>query len=131
MDLPIRVGISPTLNIRGLLADRFIPKGTVIEECPIILSPVADDKLIDKTVLGKFYFEWNDDYDCFVLGYGALMNHSDTPNARFEYGYETKTMSFVAEEDIAKGQEITINYQQGTTQPMHPEHLDYNKNIIG
>ena len=48
MEIPLRVGVSPTLNIRGLIATRDIKKNEVIERCPLILVDHRNDTAFEK-----------------------------------------------------------------------------------
>jgi uncharacterized protein len=132
MNLPITVGVSPTLHIRGILASRDIKKGEIIERCPLILYPIHQDSSLDRTVLGKYYFEWTKGYSCIVLGYGSLMNHSYTPNAKYTHDYKQKVIVFRAIKNIKKGEEVFVNYnwdpKDGT--PIESHLIDYNKNIL-
>jgi hypothetical protein len=110
MFLPIKVGISPTLKIRGILAVKDIKKGHVVERCPVVLMSVSNDEYLDKTALKNYYFEWNKKFSAVVLGYGSLYNHSYTPNAQYVYNYHKKLMVYRAIKDIKKGEELFINY---------------------
>lgn len=110
MFLPITIGISPSLKIRGLLATKDIKKGQVIERCPVILLRSKHDTYIDHTALKNYYFYWNRHQSAVVLGYGSLMNHSYKPNAQYVYNYHKKIMVFRAIKHIKKGEEIFINY---------------------
>lgn len=115
MYLPIQVGISPTLNIRGIIAAEDIKKGQIIERCPIVLIPIQQDSILKETVFNNYTFEWNKTYSAFVLGYGSLYNHSYTPNARYNMNYPHKQIVFTAIKDIAKGEEIFVNYNYEPT----------------
>jgi SET domain-containing protein len=110
MFIPITVGISPTLKIRGVLAAKDIKKGQVIERCPVVLMNAKHDSYVDHTALKNYYYEWNKKYSAVVLGYGSLYNHSYTPNAQYVYNYHKKLMVYRALKDIKKGEEIFINY---------------------
>jgi uncharacterized protein len=132
MNLPIEVGISPTLHIRGIIASRDIRKGEVIEKCPLILYPVSQDDLIEKTVLGKYYYDWSKEYGCIVLGYGSLINHSYTPNTKYYHNYTSKVLTYRAIKDIKKGEEILVNYNwdPASQTPLEGHLIDYNKGIV-
>jgi uncharacterized protein len=94
---------------RGVFATKAIKKGTVIEQAPILLVPVQH--LVGglySPVLARFFYLWNKKNVAISLGYGSLYNHSYRPNA--EYCYGTMTMTYTALRRIAKGEEITINY---------------------
>src|SRR3989344_9461836 len=129
MFIPIIVGISPTLKIRGVLAAKDIKKGQVIERCPVILSAVTQDPDIEKTAIGNYYFAWNQKYSATVLGYGSLINHSYTPNAQYVYNYHKKLMVFRAIKNIKKGEEIFTNYNYfpRSKKKLDPGHLKKNK----
>jgi SET domain-containing protein len=94
---------------RGVFARKDIPKGTVIERAPVLLVPVQH--LVGglySPVLARFFYLWNKTDVAISLGYGSLYNHSYRPNA--EYCFGTMTIIYAARRHIAKGEEITINY---------------------
>ena len=39
-----------------------------------------------------------------------LMNHSYSPNVKYEYNYKNDTIKFRAIRNISAGEELTINY---------------------
>ena len=110
MDIPIRVGISPTLNIRGLIAARDIKKNEILERCPIILVDHHTDTAFKNTILNRYCFEWTKTHSALVLGYGSLYNHSYTPNVRYHFVYTTKEIFFRALRFINMGEELFVNY---------------------
>jgi SET domain-containing protein len=57
-----------------------------------------------------------------ALGYGSLYNHSYHPNARYDDRGE-QTMVFTAIQDIAPGDEITVNYN---AEPLDQSPLGFN-----
>ncbi len=89
-----------------------LPKGSLIEICPIIFIPANEVDIIHHTELHDYYFVWGENDDCaaIALGYGSLYNHSYKPNAEFILDYDQKTIDFVAIKTIPSGQEITVNY---------------------
>jgi len=121
MDIPVEVGLSPTLGIRGLLATRDIAVGEVIEHCPVILIPVAQEDALEATVLGNYYFLWNDDFYAMALGLGSLHNHSYHANTIFERDFDGQLIVFKAAKPIRQGEELTINYN-GETDDQTPIH---------
>ena len=127
MDIPVYIGKSKQLGgIRAVLAARTIQKGTVIEECPIILIPKKEWDAIDATELGHYNYAWNKAHDCIVLGYCGLVNHSFEPNAVYKRGYAKNTMRYYALKEIAPDEEITVNYN-GDPKNMDlldPDYLD-------
>ncbi len=110
MEIPIRVGISPTLNIRGLIASRDIKKNEVLERCPIVLIDHRVDTAFDNTILNRYCFEWTKSHSALLLGYGSLYNHSYTPNVRYHFAYTTKEIFFRALRPIKAGEELFVNY---------------------
>ena len=94
-----------------MFAKEKIRKGETIEICPVIILPLKDRKLMDKSHLFNYYFYWGKkNQPAIALGYGSLYNHSYTPNAEYEEDVKNKHMVFTALRDIKKGEEITTNY---------------------
>lgn len=98
---------------RGVFADRAIPAGEVIEISPMLVVGnwwVA--KLLRFTSLRNYYYQWGPERRivAFALGFGSLYNHSYDPNAVYEKDIDEETITFKARRDIAKGEEVTINY---------------------
>ncbi len=127
MHLKIKLGRSKSLkNIRCVMANEHIKKKEIIEKCPVVLIPLGDLKFIEKTVLTKYEFLWDENNDALALGYGSLLNHSDNPNVEFYADYKNKLMCFRAVKDIKLEEELFINYNQGSADdPLPEEYLDY------
>ena len=124
IQLPVSIGPSPTLNgIRGVLAARDIRVGECIEQCPVIVVPVAENQYIEQTIFDHYVYEWEENSDCLVLGYCGLSNHSYESNARYERDFTNNTMNYYAIADIPVGSEILINYNG---EPDNKEPLDTN-----
>ena len=89
-----------------------IPKGSLIEVCPVITFSTADLSKIHDTRLHDYYFLWgvNKKEGAIALGYGSLYNHHDDPNAKFEIDIENDEIRIYSIRDISGGEEITINY---------------------
>ncbi|QDU79035.1 SET domain protein [Polystyrenella longa] len=91
---------------RGIFARKFIPEGTVIEKVPVLVMQAEDTY---GTFIEDYVFEWGKDTVALALGYGSLYNHSYKANCRYEdVGRQSK--AYIAERDIEKGEEVTINY---------------------
>lgn len=120
--LPFKVGISPKLKIRGLIAVENIKKGRVIERCPLVLLDVKDEKSLEKAGLGKYYFDYTEKYNALVLGYGSLMNHSFKSNSEVWYDFKNETITFKATRNIKKGEEITFEYMSKKEIRQYPEY---------
>ncbi len=97
---------------RGVFTSEFIPIGTLIEICPVIVIPEEDLQDVHETCLHDYYFLWSDDGSegAIALGFGSLYNHSFRPNAEYITNRETQSLDVYAIEDIAAGSEITFNY---------------------
>jgi SET domain-containing protein len=92
-----------------------IPKGSIIEICPVIILSNDDTLNIHKTLLHDYYFLWEKEKNtsAIALGYGSLYNHSSTPNADFELVYGDNEIHIIALTDIPAGTEICIDYMSG------------------
>ena len=98
---------------RGVFAGDAIPKGALIEQCPVIaLTDPRDRDRLRKTGLVNYYFLWGEkrNHAAICLGWGSVYNHSFEPNARYEKVMEDRRMDFYALRDIAPGEEILVNY---------------------
>jgi SET domain-containing protein len=96
---------------RCVFAARDIPKGTLVLADPVIFVPGDESEHTDKTVVGRYVFQWNDDDDiCVVLGLGSLINHGLPENVSLVSNYEAMTMEFYALADIKAGDELVYDY---------------------
>lgn len=95
---------------RGVFTGLDIPAGSLIEICPLILIPVSQTPLIDQTEIYNYYFKWDQEYLALALGFGSIYNHSEKPNARVIYDFDTQEIQIESILDINAGDEITINY---------------------
>ena len=95
---------------RGVCARRLIRSGEVIERVPVLVLPVGEILQGDGPQrLTGYCFEWGRGTVAVALGYGSLYNHSFQPNARYD-DERGQTKVFTAIQDIAPGEEITVNY---------------------
>jgi SET domain-containing protein len=95
---------------RGVFARRPIRKGEVIERVPVLVLSIEEVRNGSGwTGLAGYCFEWGRGTVALALGYGSLYNHSYQPNARYD-DVNPRTKVFSALRDIAKGEEITVNY---------------------
>lgn len=94
----------------GVFAKAVIGVGELIEVCPVVEVSLKDSANDDeKGRLTDYFFYFGDDL-AMALGYGALYNHSYTPNAQYLKIPEQKVIEFYALTHIAVGEEITVNY---------------------
>jgi SET domain-containing protein len=95
---------------RGVFARVPIRKGMVIEKVPLMLVPASlIDGRLSHAQVDKFFFEWDRKRLAVALGFGSLYNHSYQPNARYQDG-PGACLVYKAIRNIARGEEITINY---------------------
>lgn len=128
MHIPVTIGISPTLGIRGVLAARDLRKGELIEKCPLILIPVGQEATLKQTTLGSYHYEWNNHHHALVLGYAGLCNHSYTPNVTFHIDYRNRSLNYRTLTRIKQGDELTVNYN-GWTNDHTPLEMKYFESI--
>ncbi len=101
---------------KGVFAKINIEKDTVIDIAHVVPIPNKDYKKIRKTVLFNYCYIWEDPEhnpefkNAITLSISQFINHSYEPNVRYLYDYKLKVMEFSAVRDIAKGEEILVNY---------------------
>lgn len=96
---------------RGVVATKDIKAGTLVENSPVIIMPMA---VVDNTPLDDYVWWWSDDNGGeYAVGAGFLMlyNHSSAPNVTAEYDYQAKTVKIIALVDIARGAELCWDYK--------------------
>ena len=71
--------------------------------------PAAQRRLLDKTLVFEYYFEWDGDA-ALALGLGSLYNHSGTPNAEYLKDTQNDVVTIRALAGIAAGEEIVFSY---------------------
>ncbi len=124
--LPFCVGVSPTLKIRGLIATEVIKKGAVIERSPALIYP-KNPKVIAQTVFEYYVFDWDDNHEALALGYGSLVNHSYEANVVVDFDFDSKEIVFTAKNNIEIGDELLINYNDDSLEPIDPGYLGFDK----
>jgi uncharacterized protein len=95
---------------RGVFAMKNFVKGETIEECPIIFIEKNQDINLQKTILGKYVYEWTPETGAIILGYGSIYNHSFKPNAIYKRDFKNNLLIYEAYENISEGEEISVNY---------------------
>ena len=97
---------------RGVFAKRPFKKGSTIEVCPILEIPLSYLHQNSALILNYYAFLLDKDSDrsMVLLGYGSLYNHASPSNATCFYDEEKKVMIISAVRNIAKNEEVTINY---------------------
>ena len=98
---------------RGVYCLSVLKADQVIEIAPVIVMSEDDRKILDKTLLHDYIFEWTPEgakMCCMALGYVPIYNHSYASNCEYVMNYEEQTISILTMRDIPAGEELTINY---------------------
>ncbi len=98
---------------RGVFAARPFFKGDVVEICPVILVHATFNELppdLQTVLFGWKAFTGLDGVFGMALGYGSLYNHDNPANLRYAATGDGQGLIFIADADIARGEELTINY---------------------
>ncbi len=96
---------------RGVFATRRFREGEILERSPVIAMTAKQWKHVARTPLDHYVYEWDGKGGCaMVLGLGSLYNHSYEPNTRNLIDRRNGSMDWVATRAIARGEEITVNY---------------------
>lgn len=106
-----------TLKGRGVYAARRFERGALIEIAPVTVFSSARGV---PNELAMLQFNWPVVADAPALkaiahGYGSLYNHANPANASFELDVMRYEIRFRALRDIEEGEEVTVNYNNGTT----------------
>lgn len=97
---------------RGVFTKKPIPANTIIEVAPVIVMNNEDRKLLDKTLLHDYIFEWGPESEhcCMALGLVPIYNHSYHSNCEYYMDYNSDTILIKTVRDVPGGEELTINY---------------------
>lgn len=105
--------IGPTENRgRGVYTSADIEAGVVVEISPVVVMSSEERKLLDKTLLHDYIFEWGEQKDqcCMALGYVPVYNHSYTSNCEYGMDYEQQLISITTVRKVNAGEELLVNY---------------------
>ena len=97
---------------RGVFTTENIKSGTVVEVSPVLELTKKERKIVEKTKLYHYIFEWGKNLKkaALALGYVSMYNHSYDANCEYEMDYDANTMTIRTIRPIKKGQELFINY---------------------
>jgi hypothetical protein len=102
---PVRVTTTSPFG-RGLVTTRRVPVGAVLEVAPLIVLPRAAD-----TVLGDLGYLFDvGGRSCIAAGAVSFVNHSYTPNARYDTEAGDTVLVLRTLTDLPKGTEVLVNY---------------------
>lgn len=97
----------------GVFSKANIAANTVIEESPVVVMTSEERKLLDKTLMHDYIFEWEpegQDMCCMAQGYIAVYNHSEAANCEYFMDYSKESIAIKTVREIAADEELTINY---------------------
>jgi SET domain-containing protein len=97
---------------RGVFTSSAIEANVVVEISPVIVMTAEERKLLDRTLLHDYIFEWggNKNQCCMALGYVPLYNHSYRSNCEYEMDFDNGLISIKTVRYIKEGEELFINY---------------------
>ena len=97
---------------RGVFTREDLPPMKVIETSSVLVMDAAARKLLDKTTLHDYIFEWGADENqcCVAWGYISMYNHSYESNCEYFMDFEKDIISIKTVRKIQEGEELTINY---------------------
>jgi len=112
-----------TVKGRGVYAGRRYRKDEVVEISPVIVFEAEYDTLPNS--INCVIYDWDGREDvttnALALGHGSLFNHANPANMRCDYQCDKKQIVYVAVDDIAKDEELTINYNSEHGEPVSTE----------
>lgn len=112
--------IAPAVHMsRGVFTSEHLEADTVIEVSPVIVMSKEERKLLDKTRLHDYIFEWGHDKKqcCMALGYISMYNHSYKSNCEYEMDFDEALIQIKTMRFIKKGEELFINYNGDWNDP--------------
>jgi SET domain-containing protein len=98
------------LKGRGVFAQKRFLKGEIVERSPVVVIPAEQVQFLDQTILGNYYYDWEDKAAAIALGLASLLNHSYDPNTYYVKKFSEGEVELIAYRDIEAGEEITANY---------------------
>jgi len=113
--LKIYIKDSPLHNL-GVFSSQKIKKGEVIDICPFLSFPQSSRETIPVFTNYAFCYPRSENWTthALVMGYGSYYNHSETPSVDWKTNEEDRTFIFFSLRDINKGEELFINYGNGS-----------------
>ena len=113
--LKIYLKDSPLHNL-GVFSSQKIEKGEVIDICPFLSFPQSSKEKIPVFSNYAFCYPRSENWTthALVLGYGSYYNHSETPSVDWNTNEDDRTFIFFTLRDIDEGEELFINYGNGS-----------------
>jgi hypothetical protein len=103
---------------RGVFATEDIKKGELIERCPMVIMAHRMNYHKDPAIWSYMFTNTCPCEECkrhgghflMVMGYGQIYNHQDDNNASINFNLKEQYADVKAINDIAKDEEIFVNY---------------------
>ena len=111
---------------RGVVAERRVGPGELVERSPVLVIPHADRAAVDRTVVFTYLFMWehgtveedlykHEGRAAIALGLTSLLNHSHAPNLAFVRHIDDLVIDLVIDlvalRAVEAGEELTIDHQ--------------------
>jgi SET domain-containing protein len=92
----------------GVFAARDFKKDEVVEICPYL--KIYKGHMNDECEVGDYTFEFDEESEVLIQGYGSMYNHHASNNLDYFYEESDDMFEYIALRDIKKGEELTVNY---------------------
>lgn len=91
-------------------------KDEIIDVCPFLSFPQSSSESIPVFSNYTFCYPRSNNWTthALVMGYGSYYNHSEIPSVNWITDENNKTFKFFALRDIEIGEELFINYGNGS-----------------
>ncbi|MGH1373631.1 MAG: SET domain-containing protein-lysine N-methyltransferase [Cellvibrionaceae bacterium] len=124
---------SPEIG-RGVFANRAFLKGELVDTCPVVVLLKPPTLLPPR--IQTLVYSWStligssSPSTALPLGYGALYNHNNPANMRYEADSEGLLLRYFAAQDIGKGDELTVNYNNQGGEPVSKVDTWFNQHKV-
>jgi len=104
---------------RGVFTLKSYESNQLVEVCPVVVFDIPDLNVFP-VQLRRVVFAWGvltgraGLQRAIALGCGSMYNHANPANLRFQASRITRTLTFRATRAIARGEELTINYDKAS-----------------
>ena len=92
----------------GVFAKTNIPENTLIDVCRIIHIDRSIINATNDDIITDYWFNYNKQFVCVVLGNGSLFNHSTNNNVK--HYFEKDLMFIYTIKEIKQNEELSFNY---------------------
>jgi len=124
---------SPEIG-RGVFANRAFKTGELVDSCPVVVLLKPPNQLPPR--VQTLVYSWSSltgassPSTALPLGYGALYNHNNPANMRYEADPRQLLLRYFAVCDIDEGEELTVNYNNAGGGSVSSEDTWFNQHKI-